>query len=80
MQSLPSHNKKKSFERYRPLNFNGIQGFPNHVSINVRDHLPSFNGKGLESAHQHLERFFDLIGYFEISQEDVCMKIFVQSL
>lgn len=54
MQPLLNHNGAFFMERYKPLIFNGIQGFPNPVSSKVREHLPEFNEKISESTRQHL--------------------------
>lgn len=65
---------------YATLNFEGISGYPNLIPIEIRKHLPIFSGKKSELACQHVKRVSDLIGEFEICQEDICMKLFVQSL
>lgn len=80
VKPLSSHNKMLSMERYKPFSFNGIQGFPNSVPTKVREYLPKFTGKGSKSARRHLQEFYDLMGDFEINQEDILMKFFVQSL
>lgn len=69
-----------SIGRYRPLNFNGFQGFPNIVPNGVREHLPKFLGKILELAYRYLHTFMDLMGGYGIRNEDVFMNLFVQSL
>lgn len=80
VQPLSSHNRMLSMERYKPFGFNGIQSFPNPVPTKVREYLPEFSGKGSESTRQHLQEFSDLMGDFEISQENILMKFFVQYL
>ena len=62
---------------YMPLNFNGIHGFPNVIPNDVRKRLPKYNGNHLVSASHHVELFIDLMGDYEISHEDVYMKLFV---
>lgn len=80
VQPMLSHHRVFFSERYKPLNFDGIQGFPNPVPIGVKEQLSGFNGKRSESTQQYLQEFFELMEDFEINQEDVFMKLFVQSL
>lgn len=80
MQLLSCPQKKFSIERYKPLSFGGIQGFPNKILDDIKKHLPKFTGKNYELASKHLNAFIDLMGDFEIHHEDVIMKLFTQSL
>lgn len=77
---LSSHIKMLSMERYKPFNFNGIQGFPNPIPTKVREYLPDFTRKGSKSTHQHLQENSGFMGDFEINKEDILLKFFVQSL
>ena len=63
-----------------PLSFNGIHGFPNVISNDVRKSLPKFSGNHLFLASHHVELFIDLMGDYEISHEDVHIKLFFQTL
>ena len=63
-----------------PLCFSGIYGFPNVIPDDIRKHLSKFSGNHTVSASQHVQVFSDLMGDYEISHEDVHMKLFVQTL
>lgn len=78
--SQPYNRKSFSMKYYASLNFEGVPGYPNPIPTEIRKYLPNFSGKKSELACQHLKRFSDLVGEFEICQEDVCMKLFIQSL
>ena len=80
MQPVNEISRSIFTKRYMPLNFNGIHGFPNFIPNDVRKILPKFNGNHLVSASHHVELFIDLMGDYEFSHEDVCMKLFVQTL
>lgn len=69
-----------STKRYIPLCFNGILGFLNVIPIDIRKILPKFNGNLDVSASHRVELFIDLMGDYEITHEDVHMKLFVQTL
>lgn len=45
VQSLSIHHRAFFRESYKPLNFDGIQDFPNPIPIGVREQLPRFSGK-----------------------------------
>ena len=59
-----------------PLSFNGIHGFLNVFPKDVRNFLPKFSGNHLISAIHHVELFINLMGDYEIANEDVHMKLF----
>ena len=69
-----------SAKRYMPLAFDGIHGFTNPISYNLRNYLPKFGGNHENSTSHHVQMFSDLIGDFEIAHEDEHMKLFVQIL
>ena len=62
-----------------PLCFNGIYGFSNFFPNNIRFFLPRFSGNHIVSASQHVQVFSGLMGDYEISHEDVHMKLFVKT-
>ena len=69
-----------AIERYRQLDFIGIQGYPNPISNDLRNAIPKFSGNGTESAERHVINLKNIIEDFEEEHEDVFMKLFVQSL
>jgi hypothetical protein len=69
-----------AIERYRQIDFNGIQGYPNPISNDLRNAIPKFLGNGTESAERHIINLKNVIEDFEEDHEDVFMKLFVQSL
>ena len=77
MQPISEIPRSISTKRYMPLNFNGIHGFPNIMPYNLRKYLPKFGGNHENSASHHVQLFSDLVGDFEISYEDIQMKLFV---
>lgn len=76
----PFQRRPINLEQYRQLFFDGIPGYPNHVPTELRDKLHKFAGNNAVSAEEHLKSFGDLINDYEITDEDVIMKLFVQSL
>ena len=36
-----------AIERYRQLDFNGIRGYPNPISNDLRNAIPKFSGSGI---------------------------------
>ena len=80
MQSMDKTSRFISAKRYMPLVFDGIHGFLNPMSYNLRKYLPKFDGKHENLSSHHVQLFSDLIGDFEISHEDIHMKLFVQNL
>lgn len=80
IQSMDKNYRSISTQRYMSLNFNGIHGFPNTMSYDLKNYLPKFSGNHENSASHHVQMFSDFIGDFEISHEDVHMKLFVQTL
>lgn len=62
-----------------PLFFNGIYGFPNVIPNDIRKSLPKFSGNHIVSISQHVQVFSDFMHDYEISHEDVHMKLFVQN-
>lgn len=69
-----------NLELYRQLFFEGIQRYPNHVPTELKDKLQKFASNNAISAEEHLKSFGDMIDDYKISNEDVIMKLFVQSL
>lgn len=67
-------------ERYRQLDFDGIRGYPNPISNDLRIAIPKFSGNGVESAKQHVINLKNTIEELEQNHEDTFMKFFVQSL
>ena len=80
MQPIDRNCRSISAKRYMPLLFDGIHGFPNTMSYDLRKHFPKFSGNHENSASHHVQMFSDLIGDFEIAHEDVHMKLFIQTL
>ena len=66
-----------AIERYRQLDFNRIQGYPNSISNDLRNAIPKFLGNGTESAERHVINLKNVIEDFEEDHEDVFMKLFV---
>ena len=50
------------------------------IIYNLKKKNPKFSGKHKNLASHHVQIFSELIGDFEISHEDVHMKLFVQTL
>lgn len=67
-------------DRYRPLFFDGIPSQPNVIPNKVRDKIPKFTGNNVITCEEHLKSFIDKINDCEIENEDVFMKLFVQSM
>ena len=80
MQPVSEISRSISTKWYMPLNFNGIHGCPNIMSYNLRKYFPKFSGNHEISANHHVQLFSDLVGDFEISHEDIHMKLFIQTL
>ena len=80
MQSMDKKSRSISTKRYMLLVFDGIHGFPNPMPYDLRKYLPKFNGNHEDLANHHVQIFSDLIGDFEISHEDIHMKLSIQSL
>ena len=80
MQPVREISRSISTKRYMPLCFNGIHGFPNVIPNDIRDKLPKFTGNHNVLASHHVEVFSGLMGDYEISHEDLHMKLFVQTL
>jgi hypothetical protein len=80
MQPIIKIPRSISTKWYMPLNFDGIYGFPNVIPNDVRNKLRKFSGNHLVPASHHVELFSDLMGDYEISHEEVHMKLFVQNL
>lgn len=57
VQPMPNHHRVLFREIYKPLNFDGIQGFPNPVLVGVREQLPGFSGKG-QNQHNNICKSF----------------------
>lgn len=76
----PFQRRPINLEQYRQLFFDGIPGYPNHVPTELRDKLHKFSENNAVSAEEHIISFGDLINDYEIADEDVIMKLFVQSL
>lgn len=49
MQLLLCPQKKFSIERYKPLSFGGIKGFPNKIPDDIRKNLPKFTPRKIPS-------------------------------
>jgi len=79
-QSQQCNKRSFNIDRYKPINFSGICGYPNALPPKIRFFLPKFNGIKDESAERHLQQFMNVIDDFEIDHEDVVMRLFVQSL
>ena len=77
MQLVSDVCRSFSTKRYMPLCFDGIYDFPNVIPNDGRKFLPKFNGNHTISASHHIQTFNDLMGDYEISHEDVHMKLFV---
>ncbi|XP_059070895.1 uncharacterized protein LOC131861063 [Cryptomeria japonica] len=69
-----------TIEWYKQLDFSGIVGYLNQISSDLRSAIPKFTGNGMDSAKQHVINVKNTIEEFQISYEDVFMKLFVQSL
>ena len=80
IQSMDMNCRSISAKRYMPLIFDVIHGLPNAMPYDLRKHFHKFGGNHLDSASHHVQMFSDLIGDFEITHEDVHMKLFVQTL
>ena len=80
MQPISEVYRSISTKWYMPLCFDGIHGFPNVIPNDARNRSPKFKWNHIVSASHHVELFIDLMGDYEISHEDVHMKLFVQSL
>ena len=80
MQPSCSAPRSISTRRYMPFCFDGIHGFPNAIPFHIRKHLPKFNVNHGVLASHHIQLFCDLMGDYEIADEDVHMKLFVQTL
>lgn len=78
--TIPCNTQIFSTERYRALNFDGIVGYPKLIPPEMRDKLPIFSGMKHESKKMHLKKFSNLIDDYELDDEDVVIRLCVQSL
>lgn len=60
--------------------FFGIPGYPNPFLEYFRPALVNFFGNNVVSGEDHLKAFSNFMDYFEVEEEDVMMKLFMQSL
>lgn len=77
-QSCPQR-KVFTSERYDPLDFSKIQGYPHFVPRKNIEYFPKF--RDLEKlASQHVQGFIDLMEDCQIEEEDAIVKFFVRTL
>ncbi|XP_059078219.1 uncharacterized protein LOC131876760 [Cryptomeria japonica] len=73
--------RKIDYLKAPPITFPSTdQSYPNHVPIEMRDKLHKFAGNNAISADERLNLLGDMINDYEIANENVIMKLFVQSL
>ncbi|KAH9293079.1 hypothetical protein KI387_041720, partial [Taxus chinensis] len=65
---------------FGPIDFRGMDGYPNVVPQDVRNRLPKFQGNNVITGDQHLKLFDNMMEYFEIEFEDVYVKLFIHTL
>jgi hypothetical protein len=64
--------------RYAPLVFpNPLNAMP---TGDYQKYMPKFSGTEEVTAEEHLELFYSYVDNLNITQEDVWMRVFVQSL
>lgn len=67
-------------ERYRPLFFDGILGYPNPIPADLREKMNKFVGNNVVTTEEHLKYFMDMLNDYDVEHEYVVMKLFIQSL
>lgn len=67
-------------ERYKPLNFSDIEGYPHPFLIELKDQMPLFHAKECELVVKYVKSFCEVIEDFHICVEDIAMKFFMRSL
>ena len=69
-------------QRFAPLNFSDIPGFPNTVpTMDIwGDCLPRFRENKEDNPSDHLIKFHQCMVQLNIQHEDVLMKMFMYSL
>lgn len=64
-------------EGYRQLYFDGILGYPNVISQEIRKKMNKFSTNNVITYEDHLRSFLDMINNNEIEHDDVEMNFFV---
>ena len=69
-------------QRYAPLNFSVVPGFPNTVLIMDEwgDFIPQFREKEEDNPTHHVIKFHQCMDQLSIHHEDVLIKMFMYSL
>lgn len=65
---------------FGPIDFRGMDGYPNMVPQDVRNRLPKFQGNNAITGDHHLTLFVILMEYFEIEFKEVYVKLFIHTL
>ncbi|XP_059066259.1 uncharacterized protein LOC131857591 [Cryptomeria japonica] len=77
---LKAYNEEKLEIASKDSTIAETESYLNHVPIQMRDKLHKFAINNAISAKKHLKSFGDMINDYVIANEDVIMKLFVQSL
>lgn len=67
-------------DRYRQIDFTRIQGYPNAIRNELRNVIPKFLGSSAITGEDHIKAFQNIMDNFEDENEDVVMKMLIQSL
>jgi hypothetical protein len=85
--ATPQHSDVKSFsallaQRFAPLNFSSVPGFPHPVPDMSEwgDFLPIFKENKEDNPAEHLLKFHECMDLLDLQHEDVRMKMFMYSL
>lgn len=67
-------------DRYKKMDFIGIFGYQNPISDELRKAIPKFSRNGEVLREDHIRSFQNTLDDFDVQEEDVFIKIFMQSL